>query len=73
MNFQLSCRWHESSLGTAKVFTGIVRDVTERKEAEQSLRKLSAHIIRLQDEERRRIGRELHDSAGQYLAAASRH
>lgn len=43
----------------------------ERKlhESEQSLRKLSQHLLRTQDEERRRIGRELHDSVGQYLAA----
>ncbi len=33
------------------------------------LRQLSARVISLQDEERRRIARELHDSAGQYLAA----
>ena len=36
--------------------------------SEQSLRELSLHLLRTQDEERRRIGRELHDSLGQYLA-----
>ena len=35
-----------------------------------SLRKLSADMIHLQDEERRKISRELHDSVGQYLAYA---
>jgi two-component system, chemotaxis family, CheB/CheR fusion protein len=35
-----------------------------------SLRKLSADMIHLQDEERRRISRDLHDSVGQYLAHA---
>jgi signal transduction histidine kinase len=35
----------------------------------EQLRQLSARVISLQDEERRRIARELHDSAGQYLAA----
>ena len=35
----------------------------------RQLRHLSARVISLQDEERRRIARELHDSAGQYLAA----
>lgn len=34
-----------------------------------SLRQLSADLMRVQDDERRRIARELHDSAGQYLAA----
>ena len=36
--------------------------------SEKSLRELSLHLLKTQDEERRRIGRELHDSLGQYLA-----
>ncbi|MGH9685526.1 MAG: PAS domain S-box protein [Candidatus Acidiferrales bacterium] len=35
-----------------------------------AVRKLSAEVIRSQDEERRRISRELHDSVGQYLSLA---
>jgi PAS domain S-box-containing protein len=38
------------------------------QESESSLRRLSFHLLRAQDEERRRIGRELHDSVGQYLS-----
>jgi signal transduction histidine kinase len=44
-------------------------EVQERANAEQSLRKLSTRLLKLQDEERRRIARELHDSTSQILAA----
>jgi signal transduction histidine kinase len=37
--------------------------------ANRNLRALSARLLQLQDDERRRIARELHDSVGQMLAA----
>jgi PAS domain S-box-containing protein len=53
----------------------LMKEVMERKVAElklasseKSLRELSRHLLRSQDEERRRIGRDLHDSLGQSLA-----
>lgn len=47
-----------------------VRNVTERKRREEELHQLSSRLLQLQDEERRRIARELHDSvAGGLLAA----
>jgi PAS domain S-box-containing protein len=63
-------------------FLKVTRDFTDRMQAEQalldskrrlqdsekSLRNLSLHLLRTQDEERRRIGRDLHDSLGQYLS-----
>ena len=44
-------------------------DITARKRAEQAARSLSGRILTLQDDERRRIARGLHDSLGQYLTA----
>jgi PAS domain S-box-containing protein len=43
-------------------------DISARKQAEDAARRLSGRILNLQDAERRRIARELHDSLGQYLA-----
>lgn len=43
----------------------------ELDSANQSLRELTARLLQLQDEERRRFARELHDSVGQVLVALS--
>lgn len=55
---------------------GTSQDVTEQKELEEALKAseeklqhLSGRLLRLQDEERRKIARDLHDSTGQYLVA----
>jgi PAS domain S-box-containing protein len=50
-------------------FLELNTNVTERKRAEESIRSLSARVLTMQDDERRRIARELHDSAGQTLVA----
>jgi signal transduction histidine kinase len=47
----------------------IMDQVRERSRAEIAQRNLSARLLNLQDEERRRFARELHDSVGQHLAA----
>jgi signal transduction histidine kinase len=44
---------------------------TEIAEQAGRLRELSTRLLKVQDDERRRIARELHDSAGQELAALS--
>lgn len=56
-------------IGASKV----ARDITERKRLALLLQEaeLSGRLLQLQDEERRRIARELHDGAGQLLAALS--
>jgi len=48
---------------------GTCRDITERVRAEEELQRLSGQLLRLQDEERRRMARDLHDSTGQDLVA----
>jgi PAS domain S-box-containing protein len=48
---------------------GTCRDITEHVRAEEELERLSGKLLRLQDEQRRKIARDLHDSTGQDLAA----
>jgi signal transduction histidine kinase len=45
-------------------------ELRAREQAEASLRTLSVRLLELQDQERRKFSRELHDSLGQYLVGA---
>lgn len=57
-------------------YVGTTTDITERKkyekeleESSEKLRQLTAHLINIREEERKRIGREIHDELGQQLTA----
>lgn len=47
----------------------VTKDLTERKRAEEQLRELSRRLLKAQEDERSRLGRDLHDTVGQYLVA----
>jgi len=62
--------------GSGKLFTVMLRDVTERVRAEEALkrsreelRELSANLQNVREAEKTRIARELHDDLGQQLTA----
>lgn len=66
----VSSRWAiRPQSGRTPLIMEINNDVTQRMRSERNLRELSTYLMRIQDEERRRIARELHDSTGQKLVA----
>ncbi|HEY8241234.1 MAG TPA: PAS domain S-box protein, partial [Kiritimatiellia bacterium] len=58
--FPLDLAVTEVKVRGRRIFTGVVRDVTERKKAEEAITSAS-------ERERERFGQELHDSLGQQL------
>jgi signal transduction histidine kinase len=50
-------------------FWTLLMELKERRQAEEVVRKLSGRVLKVQDQERRRIARELHDSLGQMLTS----
>jgi len=66
---------HDSA-GKLCGFAKVTRDLTQQREREEKIRQLNAELhhlsmrlLQLQDEERRRVARELHDALGQELTA----
>src|SRR6266478_2400209 len=61
---------HDSKLLEQSIRENTVQLEKAVQERTEALRRLSSRLMTMQDEERRRIARELHDSVGQELAAA---
>lgn len=57
--------------GTAGRMHGFMIDISERKRAEESLKYLGSRLIAAQEEERKRVARELHDDLNQRMAVLS--
>ncbi len=66
---QLEQKVEERTGELAEAIAVLRAEILERQEVEKTLRELSGRLLQLQDEERRRLARELHDSTAQTLAA----
>lgn len=58
--FPMELAVSEVQLADRVIYTGIIRDITERRRLEQE-------ILEISEQERRRIGQDLHDGLGQML------
>lgn len=58
----------ESMIKNKIFFTGFVQDITKLKSAQEEIQNLSLAIIKIQEEERDRISREIHDDLGTSIA-----
>jgi PAS domain S-box-containing protein len=72
LQITVASRWTawRNSEGVAIGRLHLDTELTKLRRAEQQLRVVSGHLLNLRDEERRKLGRDLHDSAGQLLSMA---
>jgi two-component system NarL family sensor kinase len=59
----------ERTLELEKTLSAFQEEIIVRRGAEEKLRQLSLHVLHVQDDERRRVARDLHDTTGQTLTA----
>lgn len=57
--------------GVVNYYVGAAQDITERKNMEESLHRLSGELLHSRDDERKMIAQDLHDGIGQTLIALS--
>jgi len=61
-------KFYYASNGDAARMLGLAMDITERKQMEDAISGMSRKLLEAQEEERARIGRELHDDINQRIA-----
>jgi signal transduction histidine kinase len=67
LGFRSKCRWLPRELTLLQALAGRCEEAIENARLEREIRRLEAEARQGEEEERRRIGRELHDEAGQSL------
>lgn len=68
---QIDGKLEPATTGRSARLVGVIADITERKRLATRAERLSERLLTIQEEERRNIAQELHDSTVQHLVAAS--